>query len=456
MTGFNDLPNELVREVWHHVLPPHDIASFALVSERVFDNAESFLKEYHRLKSKYSVIKSDRQQHRSILAHLLKDVLLSPPVALYVQELHICEWHVRWEKPPLGFSNTLVSEFDDMADDLCHLPYPEPDMDLFRNVIRKTDWIPPSKVGSWIKLLENGHEDPLLALLLSLLPNLCTLSLEGNPEPTTLFTTIRRIARTAPSKWLPKLKSIDLSGVDDDMSLAKSFLMLPSVEKISCHNLYDNENRYGVFDFCVAPQSSNVTELVVESCGGMEKGISGLLEGTKALKKFTYASDGDQVKAFWIRSKLHGHCRHSLEHLSLEFKFSNSNYVGTLGSLLAFKKLRTLHVERTLLVNPNVSREFNIGDLLPASIEAVYLTHIHSALPSHIRTSIRSLVSAKRTRLLKLGSLGFGLNSARSKVEYRRVDFLDMYQLCGRYGVSLTFHGFFDESDGSVRCDEPS
>lgn len=39
MTTVNDLPNEIVLELWHYILPPEDIARFALVSKRIFDLA---------------------------------------------------------------------------------------------------------------------------------------------------------------------------------------------------------------------------------------------------------------------------------------------------------------------------------------------------------------------------------------------------------------------------------
>lgn len=172
MTGFNDLPNEIVLKLWHHVLPPDDIASFALVSKRIFALATPSLKEHHRLKSKYAVLENERSEDGSMLAHLLKDVLLYPYIAFYVKNIHICDWHTCWEDP------RLFQELDDMGNYASHVPYPELDMKLFKDSIRKAKNLFPRKKDFWIRLLENGHEDPILALLLSLLPNLCALSLE--------------------------------------------------------------------------------------------------------------------------------------------------------------------------------------------------------------------------------------------------------------------------------------
>lgn len=75
MTRFNDLPNEIVLELWHHVPPPDNVASFALVSKQIFALATPFLKEYNRLKlTHYSVFDNHTNCDGSMSAHLLKNV----------------------------------------------------------------------------------------------------------------------------------------------------------------------------------------------------------------------------------------------------------------------------------------------------------------------------------------------------------------------------------------------
>lgn len=100
----------------------------------------------------------------------------------------------------------------------CHLPYPEEDMELFRNGIREADFVLPSEVAPWIELLESGHQDPILVLLLSLLPNLRILSLDNHPGQTLLITNIRRIAENAASKSFSEMKSFRLSDSIVDQS----------------------------------------------------------------------------------------------------------------------------------------------------------------------------------------------------------------------------------------------
>ena len=232
MTGFNDLSNEIVLKLWHHVLPPDDIASFALVSKCIFALATPSLKEHRRLKLKYAVLENERSEDGSMLAHLLKDILLYPYIAFYVKNIHICDWHTYWEDP------RPFPELDDMGNHALHVPYPELDVKLIKDSICKTKNIFPRKKDFWIRLLENGHEDPILALLLSLLPNLCALSLERPPVRTRLFTTIHRIAETTPSTCFSKLRDIKLSNsVSGQPDHNKPFLLLPSVGRISCYDL---------------------------------------------------------------------------------------------------------------------------------------------------------------------------------------------------------------------------
>ena len=190
MTGFNDLPNEIVLELWHHVLLPDDVASFALVSKRIFALATPSLKEHHRLRSKYAVLENESSKDGSMLAPLLKDVLLYPYIAFYVKNICVCDWHTRWNEPVPGVPSLLGPELDDAENYTWHVPYPEQDMELFRDGIRKAGNLFPCKKYNWIKLLESGHEDPILALSLGLLPNLCALSLEDPPVLTHLFTAI--------------------------------------------------------------------------------------------------------------------------------------------------------------------------------------------------------------------------------------------------------------------------
>lgn len=50
MARFSDLPNEMVTEIWKHVLEPEDVESFARVCKTVHGQASSFLRLHRQLR----------------------------------------------------------------------------------------------------------------------------------------------------------------------------------------------------------------------------------------------------------------------------------------------------------------------------------------------------------------------------------------------------------------------
>ena len=444
MTGFDDLPNDLVLELWHHVLPPDDIVSFALVSKRIFALAAPFLKEYHRLRSKYSDFANYRGYDGIMLAHLLKDVLFDPHIAFYIEELRICTWQTSWADPVHGTPINRRADVDPKTY-VFHVPYPKQDMELFRNGIRNAEYMFPVGIDAWIQLLETGHEDPILALLLSLLPNLRRLRLEYPPAQSRLFTTIRRMIETAVPVSFSKLESIHLvSGQNEGISLITSFASLPSLEKISCYTYISCDQGPDIPECLVSPRSSNVTELVFDSYSDTATPIFVLLEGIKVLKKFTYVGHHTPFDLSGLRTALLNHCRHSLEYLKvLPFEYVDSKQADTLGSLRLFENLKYLEVDHSILVNLDASGNCNVSDLLPASVEAIVMTGLCSETLSHLRPVIRSLVSAKRTELPDLKRVEFSNlfgdwpSIFLDPGDYSSSESSDMRQLCDRNGVLL-------------------
>ena len=402
MAGFNDLPNEIILGVWLHVLAPEDIASFALVSKRVFELGTSFLEEDRRLRSKYTIVKNNRSYIDPILAELLNDILTNPRIAFYVRHLYVYECCKLWNIP---FVN-----IDDI-DGLENIPYPEPRMNLFRNEIRGADYLLPSEIDAWIQHLEGGYQEPLLASLLNLLPGLCTLELATPHSVADLCPVLHRIIKKSSTGSFPRLKDIYLSGdscyEDKGMPLVELFFLLPSVERISCYRFFEIRPEGGIPDCIIAPRSSFITELNFDSCDDITQGLSSLLEGIKALKKFTYVLSVAVIDASWLHSTLLQHCQYSLEYLKLasfDVFCENASFTGTLGSLHLFENLKEIDLEFSLMVDPGADREFDIPDSLPDSIEAIHILG-RSEEAEQQSLFIRRLVNAKRTELLDLKRL---------------------------------------------------
>ncbi|CAF9936664.1 hypothetical protein IMSHALPRED_010845 [Imshaugia aleurites] len=428
MAEFSDLPNELVLELWHHVLPPEDIASFALVSKRIYALAAESLKEHHRLRSKYSTVANYRSCDQNVFVHLLKEVLLTPHIASYVKAVYVDDWRDCWEDWPLE-------------------SYPERDMDLFREGIRKAEFLLPGDVDDWISILESGNEEPILGLLLSLLPKLCTLRFGNSPVGHLILETIRLIAETTNSKSLSELRSIHMSydvyDRDTSLSFIKPFALLPSMEKISCRNFHHPIGACEVPDFTIAPRSSNVTELVIDSLVGLARYEydSMLFKGIKGLKRFTHVSNYETHHPFSLRSALLSHCGHSLEYLKMRCVQGIPEYMGSLAS---FEKLKTLDIEHSLLVDWNASDGFDIASTLPTSIEAIDINGQFRVVAGYIRPVVTSLANAKRTRLPNLETLNYNVfgNTLGTDEDLDKdlaEDLADMRRLCEINGVVLKF-----------------
>ena len=436
MARFNGLPNEIILGVWPHVLAPEDIANFALVSKRVFELGTAFLEEDRRLRSKYTIIKNDRDWDDCTLAHLLNDVLTDPHIAFYVRHLHVYGCRRSWE-PPYGEIDDSGAEED--------VSYTQAYMNLFRNEIRSADYLLPSEINAWIQLLEKGHEGPIVAALLNLLSRLCTLNLDSIAFLTEQFTVVHRILKKFSSEPSPKLKNIYLRGIlaveNEDMPLVKLFLSLPSVEKITCFEFISIRRhvfpKLRIPGRIIAPRSSLITELVFDSCRNITLGLSSLLGGIKALKKLTYVLRAATINAYSLRSTLIQHCRHSLQYLKLvrfNCEHGNARFTGTLGSLHQFKSLKELDLDFSLMVNPDAGREFGIPDSLPNSIEAIHILGRSEEADQH-SLLIRTLVNAKRTGLLDLKRLSHRVFKSAERGIEPNVAYTNLCQQCGWHDI---------------------
>ena len=178
-----------------------------------------------------------------------------------------------------------------------------------------------------------------------------------------------------------------------------------------------------------------------------------LLKEIKELKKISYVAADETLSAAWIQSNLLDHCRQSLVYLKMESEsdVGSSAYVGRLGSLRFFENLKILHVEHSLLVDPDAcgTENFDMAELLPTSIEVINLTcHYHhpSEVISLIRQVVRSLVIAKRTWLPNLKILKYYFKISkyyffdfRNADENLRNECNDLCQLCGKDGIFIIF-----------------
>lgn len=132
MTGFSDLPNELIVAVWRLVLDPDAVENFALTSKKVYALGGAYMREHNELKAKFSSVTHREEDVGSCPADTLKSLLLNPRAALYVQNISVNGWQNHW-------GNAWVDA--DISDSPNHGPYPEDSMELFRQAIRQSPFV---------------------------------------------------------------------------------------------------------------------------------------------------------------------------------------------------------------------------------------------------------------------------------------------------------------------------
>ena len=356
MATFSQFPNEMITAIWEYVLEPQDVESFALVSKRIYAIGAPFVDEHNKLKKEYSF--SDTVVHES----LLKKILLWPRVALYVTHLSIGDYQNRWD------DDDLLSYQTSYSDD---------DIKFIIEVVRRADSVPRNEIEDWVTAVKDGNEDPIVALLLLLLPNLCTMTLAILPDSfCRLAETFRRISETKNSPFLTRLATINLdfySTSEDDFMAWKWINMsakLPSVQSIHVEDIRSNNIEDMIrYRQCFKPGSSTIKELVLAESKICPQLMIQLFSSFKALKKFTYSSPDVRFEPFWMGKALVAFANHSLE--SLKITAERTGGVGTLGSFRGCTILQELETDVHLLVEKD--RFHTLVDLLPGSIEKVHL-----------------------------------------------------------------------------------
>lgn len=439
MATLPQLPNEMITEIWTHIIEPQDVESFATVSKNIYAVGTPFVEEHNRLKREYALFETGPDTDPMAPTSLLKDVLLRPRVALYVNHLSIGRFQERGQY---------------LDEDSGEYIYPEDDMALFINAIRRASLVRQDEVEGWIKAVRVGNHDPIFALLTLLLPNLTTFTLVVESINTTyLVDTFERIAKAESVTFLTHLSSVnlhvELAHHDDSMDWEwlKITTILPQVLSVhvkgmSCMEM-DDLLGYGPH---FTPSSSNVTQLTFVKSGCRPKSMLQLLESIKGLKRFSYAEPDEELdpfEPFLMRSALLAHAKHSLE--TLRITFSQTTEGNLLGTLRGFTTLRELETNLPLLTLRTHVDE--LANLLPASIEKVHL-HVGdwckepSGQGDRKCDSISALVEifqkAKSQLLLNLKTLTLSSDPSVGPTQEDQDLFKMLEKTCGNVGIELS------------------
>ena len=447
MARFSDLPNELVITVWHHVLDPDAIESFALVSKKVYALGSSFIAEHNKLEREFSCVAHSKHDIIPNIttrpADTLKELLLRPRTALYVRNVFIDSWRFTW----IQSFRTIIS--CDYAE------YPEEDMELFRQAIKSSPFILKDEIRDWVYYLEDGDEEVIYCLILMLLPNVHLLNLfRMGSDGTRLAITIKRIAMSQDTEALSRLTVVLLwkgyGEVFRDIELMHVFAAVPSVKAIelgivgnyhSCVKFYvkfypcdcdaEGHIREGRH-FLLPPKTSTVKHLTFSRCDLDKEILFEFLEGLQALENFGVDTCGS-VDPSEIVSALLAHAKQSLRTL----RFGTCSYsTSCTVNLAEFEVLQELEIESDLMrPREDAAEESTLADRLPPSIERISLRQFHTDVPHSVEKDVFDMAIGKVERLPNLKELTIELIPSEDAPDAKAIS--RMERQCEGFGILL-------------------
>lgn len=374
MPGFTDLSNEICFEILRY-LPPPDLGSFFSINKHLYALTAIQRIRYSSLKRRFST--SLDTKHPDSTARLIKNIMVDPEIALYVQHFTINGYRERRggddqddERDPVGFTDSDIVQYKRALRDL---GYPS----SMRIVNSQSDF-------------SSTPEPYLVSLALMFFsPNLTSIDIRYSRdfEISTFYRLSRRLMEkicqhtdTKSSGVLfTRLTSITISApVDGDIDLIEFFATLPSVKIINAENFASNTDSLEA----VAPEKgSNVSDLNIFNADVSPHRLTVHLQKFEWLQSFTYWPKSDPQRrydfdAFMIITALLASAQNSLRELHIRSSSATSKYMA---SLRKFRVLEYLEIDTDLLFGNSLEElqyfHFSayFSALLPSSIEEVKL-----------------------------------------------------------------------------------
>lgn len=401
MTTFNDLPNELVVEVWRHVLDPEAVESFALTSKTVYALGRNFIQEHNELKAKFSSIDhytfhdgGHREFYEgSDLVETLKNLLLNPRAALYVRNVYIDNFYV----------DRFAEEWEDVDDSEQEdqRSYSEGTMELFKQAIKDNPFILDDKIVFWLDALAIGNESAIIFLVLTLLPKLRTLYLpHAYLADVLLFDTNKRIAEREDPTIFSRLTEVrllpgDIEGIKG-FNWVRTLAKLPSVKAIEAWDIAPGRACFK-HD---SPKISAITHLTFINCIIDTRGLVKLLGGLQALESFQYHSPRAFSNPGKVVDALLANAKHTLRKLRLRSDGHARHYPVTLTD---FAVMDELEIRYDHLLDDSDGRK--LANVLPPSIEKVHLSLLYTSWFEAMVDDVLEMTIDKAKRLSNLKEL---------------------------------------------------
>ena len=277
---------------------------------------------------------------------------------------------------------------------------PESDLALFKQAVRENVDVSEKELEEdWFAEIDKGNEEPLIALLLLLLPNL--QHVQVGSIHTNSFLCIHEVLNSISfdqhSRSLRKLRSVGLEYVlaDDDFldfEYVRLFAALPSVTSMT-GNRVGSDPDYLLHSPPSHLYSTNLTNLSFVKCVINPKTLVDFISSTWKLERFFYKLEGSPTDAadfdpFMIRHALLANANDTLKSLTI---LADGGARQFMGCLTDFRRLETLETDFACLIGDPATSYHLPSDILPTSIVEVKL-HINYTLDgSYYQASLHDI-----------------------------------------------------------------
>ena len=349
-----------------------DIYNFSTISKRVYHLVREALREHCKLSKRLSTISNVDTEHGEpvLFGPILKEVLLNPRAARYPSQLEIDTYKFQW----------------DQEGEHARRMVPDSDLELFKQAVRaNVDCAYDEMQSDWFASIDEGGEEPLIALLLLLLPNLRRVRLDSQVESCfCIEQALRTIMDHEDSASLRKLHTVDLrcaATTDGDFlgfNLVRLIGALPSLTQMYGRGVGTcPEDLFYTPDLVIYP--TNIISLCFSRCCVNPKSLFDFLSSSINLQHFEYtpmepASDTADFDPFWIRTALLAHAHKTLKTLTILAGEHEKSFMGSLDDFTSLECVQTdLHL---LMGDPSLTLRLAFH-MLPSSIVNLRL-HIDS------------------------------------------------------------------------------
>ena len=238
-------------------------------------------------------------------------------------------------------------------------------------------FVPEDKRWGWMSEIKYGNEDPIISLLLLLLPNLSKLRFEGlGSGHANLRDTLDRIARmNSPIAPFSLLRHVYLlcAGNLAGVRILRHFAASPSIRSIHVKQIGNHVTYSDPSVTELAPQTSKLEKLTLLKCPISPGSLNYVLVGLKALRSFTFVAERYlDFNSLWFRDVLFAVAGSTLESFTLLSRNEKRNVIG---DIRIFESLRNLHTETQLLLDyfPIDFDETSLAKALPPKLQTLKL-----------------------------------------------------------------------------------